>query len=284
MKNLKELVDAIETDGKTSFGSWRKTPTGVTPARVWYDLSVTPGNPVPQYYASAPLISVNLKKSDTGLDHNTGLTSSKTFLKELTVISNTATALPMRILLLDYIMYYPFIDEGTTDEQILTTSTPLLRWTDGKGVQIMAVSVAGRTGGQTFTVKYTNQDGVANRVTGTASQNSTSITGNIVTTEGATVGMVGPFLPLQEGDSGVISIQSVTMGGVDVGLFTLVLVKVIASTQILEITAPVEKDFLLNNALALPEIEPDSYLNFICLPNGSMAATSLYGTIKTIWT
>ncbi len=284
MRNLKELVDAIETDGKTSIGSWRKSPTGVTPARVWYDLSVTPGNPIPQYYASTPLVSVNFKSSDVGLYHNTGLTSSKTFLKELTVISNTATALPMRILLLDYLMYYPFIDEGTTDEQILTTSTPLLRWSDGKGVQIMAISVAGRTGGQTFTVKYTNQDDVAGRVTGTASQNTTSITGNIVTTEGATVDMVGPFLPLQAGDSGVKSIQSVTMGGVDVGLFTLVLVKPIASTQILEITAPVEKDFLVNNALSLPEIKPDSYLNFICLPNGSLAATSLHGTIKTIWT
>lgn len=282
MRNIKEIVDSFHC-GKTSIISWRKSPVAVTPARVWYDLSMTPGNPLPQYYAASPLTSVILNKSDGGLYVNTGDTYTKTYISKLTVISNSATALPLQIILLDYIMFYPFIDEGTTDEQILTTSSPLPRWTNGQGVMIMAVSVAGRTGGQYFKVKYVNQDGVADRETTITIQNSTSITGNIVTSEGNTRGTSGIFLPLKYGDTGVRYIQSVTMIGVDVGLFTLVLVKPIAQTKIMETTAPVEKDYLLDNGLLLPEINPNSYLNFICLPNGSLSGTSLYGTIETIW-
>lgn len=62
------------------------------------------------------------------------------------MMATAATALPMTLTLMDYLMYYPLIDEGTTDEQFMINTTPLTRYTDGAGVQIMAVSVAGRTG------------------------------------------------------------------------------------------------------------------------------------------
>lgn len=47
----------------------------------------------------------------------------------------------------------------------MDNTTPLPRYSDGIGVQIMPVVVAGQTGGQTFTVNYTNSEGVAGRVT-----------------------------------------------------------------------------------------------------------------------
>ncbi len=280
MNNLKDIVDNIEA-GKYGISTWRKSPSGVTPTGLWYDLSMAPGNPIPQYYASTPLIGVTMSKRDSGLNYNSGSLSQKTYLKSLTVMATAATAIPMRLKMLDYLIFYPFIDEGTTDEQILSGSPT--RYTDGAGVQIMAVSVAGRAGGAKFTIKYVNQDGVEDRVTQIVTENTTSITGNIVTSNAATLGSVGPFIPLQAGDTGVRRIQSVTMIGVDVGLFTLVLVKPIGDVQIIETTAPVEKNFIEGNGLVLCEIKPDAYLNFICLPKGTLAATAMHGTIETFW-
>lgn len=49
------------------------------------------------------------------------------------------------------------LDESVTDEQFLDNTLSPTRWLDDKSVQIMAVVVAGQTGGQNFTVKSTNQ-------------------------------------------------------------------------------------------------------------------------------
>ena len=280
MNNLKDIVDNIE-EGKYGISTWRKSPSGVTPTGLWYDLSMAPGNPVPQYYASTPLIGITMSKRDLGINYYSGSLTQSTYIKSFTVMANAATAIPMPFMLLDYLIFYPFTDDGTTDEQIVSGSPT--RYTDGEGVQIMAISVAGRTGGQTFSVTYVNQDGVEGRQTVVATQNTTSITGNIVTSDAATLGSSGPFLTLQQGDSGVRRIQSVTMGNVDVGLMTLVLVKPIFGSQIAEITAPVEKDFILDTGLLLHEIKSDAYLNLICLPKGTLAATALHGTLETFW-
>lgn len=281
--SIKDYVDA-ELDGKIRQFSFRKSPTQATTAGLWFDLSMSPGNPVPQYYAASPLISVQMKQStDGGLFHGANTNSSK-WLKSTLLMSNSATGLPMPFILCDYLLYYPFIDEGTTDPQPLTNSVSLPRWTDGKGVKIMAVSVAGRTGGQTFNISYTNQDGVAGRTTQTVIQNSATAIGTIVTSDKATNGAAGPFIPLQRGDTGVRSIESVQMiSGPDVGLFTLVLVKPLITSQILEQTAPTEEALLIEKA-SLPEIKDDAYLNWLCMPNGSLSGVSLFGMIETIFT
>ncbi len=222
------------------------------------------------------------QSTDGGIFHGGNVSPLTKYLRLTTCITITATALPMTMILCDYLLYYPFIDEGTTDEQILTNSLPLPRYTDGKGVQMMAVSVAARTGGQSFLVSYTNQDGVAGRISKTVIQNTATANGHIVTGQNANALAAGPFIPLQTGDTGVRSIESVTMLGTDVGLFTLVLVKPLGQTMIRGIDAPVEKDYLLQ-ANNLTPVQDDAYLNWLCLPNGSLAATPIHGDIKIIW-
>lgn len=280
--SIKDYVDA-ELDGKSRLYSFRKSPTQVTTAGLWYDMSMSPGNPVPQYYAASPMVSVQMKQStDGGLFHG-ATTGSTKYLKSTIVMSNSATGLPMPMILCDYLLYYPFVDEGTTDEQFFTNSYTLPRYTDGKGVRVMAISVAGRTGGQSFYINYTNSDGVAGRISKTVVQNSAAAIGTIVTSATATNGAAGPFIGLQSGDSGVRSIESVTMVSGDVGLFTLVLVKPLITTQILEQTAPTEENLLIEKA-SLPQIQDDAYLNWICMPNGSLSGVSIFGMIHTIFT
>jgi hypothetical protein len=108
------------------------------------------------------------------------------------------------------------------------------------------------------------------------------VNGTIISTAPATVGCAGPFIPLQAGDSGVRSIETCTFLTGDVGLITLVLVKPLASFSIYDITAPSERDMILDG-VQLPEIKADAYLNLICYPRGTLSGAQIMGTIETVW-
>lgn len=284
--NARQMADAQDA-GQYLYASFRKQPTQTTSVGVWFDLSMSPGNPAPNYYIGSPGVFVPLKQStDGGLRHGGNVAPSRKFLRKLSVQTAVSAMLPATFKLLDYIGFYGFIDESVLEEQLLDNTTPLPRHADGAGVQLMPVVVAGHTGGQPFTVSYTNQDGVAGRVTSSATMGTTQfVNGTILHSQqsGAAYVNNGPFLPLQAGDTGVRSVQSVTIGGIgDVGLFALVLVKPLAGFGVFEITAASETDFLLDTA-TLPVIEDDAYLNFIAMPAGTMANAPIIGIIETTW-
>jgi hypothetical protein len=285
--NARQLADAQE-DGQYLYASWRKQPTQTTGAGVWFDLSMSPGNPAPNYYIGSPNVFVSLKQStDGGLRHggNVNALGKKKFLRKLLAQTVTATAAPLSCKLLDYIGFYPFIDESILDEQFMDNTNAPTRYADGKGVQLMPVTVAGHTGGQTFTVNYTNSDGVAGRVTEAATMSTQFVNGTILHSQQAGAAYVnnGPFLTLQKGDSGVQSVQSVTIGGIgDVGLFSLVMVKPLATFSLVGIDAPTEVDYFTDMA-SMPEIVDDAYLNLIALPNGTLSGAPINGILETTW-
>ena len=283
--NVAALGD-ISEQGKIL--TFRKVPAVVTVAGSWYDYSMSPGNPAPQYYAAAPLTAQTLSRStDGGFHHGANVTPSKKYLRRITAMSVTAAGVPQRLYLLDYLMFYPFVDMGTTDPQTMTNTQVLTRSTDGAGVQMMAILVAPHgLVGDTFLVNYTNSAGVAGRVTPLHKMNTVvAVNGTILTSQQAVVDSAGPFMALQGTDSGVRSIESVTCtAGTDVGLFTMVLVKPLAELTVREITAPTEKDFYLHSGGKLPLIEDDAYLNFISCPNGSLTGVPLLGDLSFVWT
>jgi hypothetical protein len=279
-----DLVDA-ELSGKVIYTSFRKLPNQASASRTWFDTSMSPGYPSAQYYAAIPLNATALSYSvNKGIFNGGNVSPSKKYLRQISIYGGSANYHPSSWILCDYLMFYSFIDESTTDEQMLTTSIPLPRYPDGFGVNMMAVSLGARTGGQTFTVKYTNSDGVTGRVSKLTLQNTASVTGNIINshTTNNDPNSYGPFIPLQDGDKGVRKIESVTMNGVDIGLFALVLVKVISSQSTYEITAFSEIDFLVDKSL-VPEIKDDAYLNFLCLPVGSVSGNQFIGELKTVF-
>lgn len=283
--NHRELIAAVE-GGQSSLFSFRKAPSQTTATNIWFDLSMSPGNPNPNYYAAAPLASKRLAQStDGGIFHGAapGGSYTKHLRRFMALVSTPTTAVPLPMILCDYLLYYPFVDMGTTDQQDMIQTDALSRYTDGDGVQIMAVEVASQIGSQSFFVTYTNSDGVAGRVTQTVTCNTQVSTGTIISTAAATAGCAGPFLPLQAGDSGVRSIEALTMLGADVGLICLVLVKPLATLGVYDITSPAEKDFVVDNPATLPRIYDDAYLNLICLPSGTLAAGQIMGTIETVW-
>lgn len=263
--------------------SWRKVPTQATASGIWFDLSMSPGNPVPNYYAAAPLVAKKLAQStDGGIFHGAAVSPASKFLHKLTAISTATTAVPLPMILCDYLLYYPFIDMSATDAQVMTQAETLPRYATGAGVQMMAVEVASQIGGSTFQVTYTNQDGATGRVTPVITCNTQVSAGTVISTAPATNGTTGPFLPLQMGDSGVRSVDSVTFITGDVGLITIALVKPLASLAIHDITAPVERDYL-TDGVTLPTVADDAYLNFIVCPSGTLASAQILGTAEFVW-
>jgi len=285
--NVRVMADAQES-GQYLYASFRKQPTQATGAGIWFDLSMSPGNPSPNYYIGAVGAFTPLKQStDGGIRHggNVNHLGYKKFLRKLMAQTTTATAAPCRMVLLDYIGFYGFIDESVTDLQPLDNTTPLPRHETGAGVMMMPVIVAAQTGGQDFYVVYTNQDGVSGRVSQTVRMTTQAVNGTILHSTQANNlnGYNGPFLPLQRGDTGVRSVESVQILGVgDVGLFALVLVKPLSTFALRGIDAPTEIDYFTDMA-ALPEIKDDAYLNFLALPNGTLSGAPINGIIETTW-
>lgn len=284
--NYSGLINAL-SNGQSTLFSFRKAPIQTTATNIWFDLSMSPGNPVPNYYAAAPLSATALTQSgDGGLFHgaNVGTTQSKHLFNFQAMVTTPTTAVPLPIIIQDYLLYYPFCDMSSIDVQAANNTNTLPRYANGNGVQIMAVEVASQsTGGAIFTVNYTNSAGVAGRVTPSIKCNTQTSIGTIITSAAATASCVGPYLPLQAGDSGVQSIQSVTFDGTDVGLVTLVLVKPLATLYINDITAPTEKNFATGYLGLLPKIYNDAYINMICLPSGTISGANIFGLIETVW-
>lgn len=278
----REIADA-EADGHTFLSGWRKQPTQTTSAGIWFDLSMSPGNPVPNYYIGPSGVFTPLRQStDGGIPHGGNVSPKRKMLRVFEAQCATATAAPLPLKILDYLGFYPFIDESVTDEQFMTNTNPVPRYPDGRGVQIMPVVVAGHIGGGTFFVRYTNQDGVSGRQTPRHIMGTQIVNGTIITSS-TNINARAPFMALQEGDSGVRTVDSVIFEGVgDIGLISLVLVKQIAETYIREITAPHERDFAMDMG-SLPIIEDDAYLNLLSLPVGTLSGANIMGYLKTIW-
>ncbi len=277
-KRHKELLEAYN-NGTVKYNSFRKVPAITTTRGIWFDVSMTPGNPKPNYYATAELTSATLDGT-YGLYHGGDVSPKKKFLHKFNIASLGAGT-PATFMILDYLMYYPLVDMDSTDEQLTIQTISLPRYEDGNGVMAMFIATNPYVGGAIFNINYTNQDGVSGRQSIPVTTNTLANIGNILTS-GTTSVNNGPFIPLKTGDSGIRSIESITFQAPNGGLGCLVLVKPLATVMCREITAFNETDFAFDMP-SLPQIKDGAYLNMICMPNGNMAAVPIIGEITTIW-
>lgn len=276
---INNLASLSNGEHQQLFTSFRKLPVVAPAGGVWIDLSMSPGFPVPNYYASNPLESKYMSYSrQKGIPH--GQAYSSKYLYESTLMGTNTQWANTTFIMCDYLLYYPFVDEGITDEQVMNNLESLTRYTDGKGVMMVAVSLGGRIGGKTFQVTYTNQDGVSGRVTPLImGNNASTVNGSLMNTSG-TLSVQGalPYLPLMDGDSGVRSIQSVKMiSGTDTGIFALVLVKPIATMVFGEGGTLSYRNHISESGLFPPKINDDAYLNIVASSNGAFSGQTIMG-------
>lgn len=278
-ENYGDYVGAI-VNGQTSFCSFRKVPSQATVANRWVDLSMAAGNPPPNYYASSPLVAAVLD-GQRGIFHGADKTPSNKHLARMHLQTPTAGLLGM-YMLLDYLLYYPFIDGDESDVQVMDNTTPLPRYADGAGVQAMFVCVAPTAGGGQFTFDYVNQDG--DTKTSPVHFYTTTAAGitSMLTSQPASNAALGPFLRLASGDSGIRSIVSFTNTVLNGGLGTLVLVKPLADLAIREINTPAEFSYADQRSPG-PRVYDGAYLHLIMNCAATVAAGTLTGFGQFVW-
>jgi hypothetical protein len=292
----KTLIDNAYTQGKNITSYVRKVSAIATAAGFWVDLSMTTGNPTPNYYVGAEkectIPPLWYKK---GIWTGGAVSPDKKFLHKVMLLGTTAALAPAQFILCDYLMYYPLIDMDSTDEQyfvnygptLTTTTDPtvptLPRYTDGKGVMAFLVATNPYIGGAQYQIKYTNTLDQTDRVSRIATTNTSTFIGTLVNSNnsGAT-GNYQAFIPLKEGDLGIKSIQSITFVAPNGGLACLVLVRPIATIVTREATAWAEYDFIKDKP-SIPRIYDGAYLNFLCNSTATISAIPLIGEISFIW-
>lgn len=279
-KNTRQYVDAV-LDGAFVMSSYRKVPTQANTVGNWMDLSMASGSPVPNYYASAPLVAATLDAKE-GIFHGPDMAPSKKFLRSFSIMSSSTNAAASMWYLLDYALYYPFVDmDAVGEEQVMDNTTALPRYTDGAGVRMMMVNVSPSVGGGQFTVSYVNQDGVTQTTPNhfcTAATNIATLTATSVVAGGFM-----PFLRLAAGDTGVRSINSVTFSVANGGLCAVVLVKPLKTYRIREGSTATEIQAITGNP-SMPEIVDGAYLNLIGNTNtGSLISTVVAGLAEFTW-
>lgn len=267
-------------NGATLYSTARKVPAQASGANRWVDLSMTSGNPPPNYYASAPLVAAVLE-SFRGINHGDNKAPALKHLAEIT-LQTPNTALVGQYKLLDYLLYYPFVDLDDADEQPCDNTVTLPRYTDGRGVNVMAVCVAPTTQGGSFTFDYVDDQGVS-RTSPVIFTDTTAVNIATLATGGvASAGANGPFLPLNSASAGVRRItayRNLTPSG---GLISLVLVRKLADLAVREINSPSEYVFG-GPGTSPPRIVDGAYLGVIANGAASVAAATLTVDLLTTW-
>jgi len=288
-RNVREYADDIET-GQGWMASFRKVPAVATIAGQWFDFSGAAGNPVPNYFASEPLVAATLE-GDKGIYHGGDVSPAKKYIHRLTTaIGGAAAAGNVEQVWCDYLLYYPFIDmDAAGVEQVFDNTVTLPRWATGAGVTMFLVAQAATIGGGQFTVSYTNSDGVAGRSSGNQFCAAAQPSGALVNATTAALGRV-PFIALQAGDKGVRSVQSITFSVANGGLGALVLCKPVWAHYQREPSAtgaegsPAEKEALRTAPDPSQKIQDGAFLSFIGRTSaGSVSGAAFTGIIETVW-
>lgn len=269
--------------GRTLTRPWVKNPSVVTASGIWLDLTLFGRYPAASYYTDGtPLAAQAMRRSTVGsLDHGDDKGAGyRKFLDRITVLSVGATAVPMTIQVMDYLLYYPLIP--LEDTQVMDNTITLPRYETGEGVRLMFVEQFAYNGGITFQATYTNSAGVTGRQTPVVRTNTQTATGTVAHSAPATAGTSGLFMPLAHGDGGVRALESVTFLSPDSGNLVAVLVKPLMQVCNYEVRNPSEWDSLRDFGF-LEDIKDDACLSMACLPVGSLNGLIIEGSMQTSW-
>lgn len=277
------LAQAVE-NGQTWQSFFYKTSLPSGAAARWYDGSVGAGIPIYQAYVGGQYEATQIIGSaNRGI--YTGPVPNENQTKHLFSMSagTLSSAVPITLLLADYLMFYPLVDMDSTDAQDMIQSASLPRYSTGKGVQAYFVVSAPITNSGLITVLYTNSEGVPNRST-TFGISAFSVIGGLVNTarDATSTAGLSPFIPLANGDNGIRSIERVTCSTPFGGFCHIVLVKPLATHVVREQNTEAETVFFTHKANCV-QIQNNSYLNFLILNNAAGSPTPLRGFLQFTW-
>ena len=292
--SLDDFINQATTNGKFWRTDWNKLTFGTTAhtAGMWYLLSQTGGNPA----ASSILgTGTNLAfqaltdatATAAGIQHGGDVGGFKQIINA-SAFSASATTMPAIFMLVDLLGFYPITTVTTTGAQSLNNTVTLLRYTNGAGVQAIVVpSTVMGAATPTITLGYTNSAGTASRATPSAPAlplGNTAAAVSSVVYSGTGSGKYGPFMPLANGDSGIRSVQSISLSASYVsGVLNLLLVKPLLTLPMTTIGVAAERD-LLNQVPSLPKVYDGACLAWMMYAGAATPVNSpFYGHLDFAW-
>ena len=289
IQSIDNLISAISAGQTTRYDFNKITGGSAYAAGRWYDMGMLSSMPVANAWAGTALNWVTCTETTGngtqifGMPHGGNVSPSKKHLLNMNAWGTAATSVPGTLMLVDLQGYYPGISNNTTSAQTLV-GTPTLRYTNGEGVRAFMVqtAAAGATA-QNIALSYTDQAGNAgNALPVTVACTASAIAGHI-SHSGTAANNYGPFLPLASGDTGIRSIQTVTMSAANTGTFALCLARPLATITLSVAGLMTEKD-LLNQIPSLPEIKDGACLVWLYGAGAATAASTTFaGGIEVVW-
>jgi hypothetical protein len=194
-------------------------------------------------------------------------------------------------MLVDLLAQYTISSITTTGAQNFTGSAAWPRYADGKGVRaFMVPSVVMGAGTPTVQLGYTRPTtgGTdSGRLTPASPSlpliNATAPVGSIPYS-GTGVGKYGPFLPLQAGDPGIASVQTINFSATQTsGCENLVICYPLATIPVTTVGVAGEREFL-NQLPSLPRIFDGANLAWLMYAGANTPVNSAYfGQVETVW-
>ena len=295
-RNVSEWAQCFDS-GRFHVTAFRKqVASAATAANDFVDYTYFAGNPVANFYASAPLEAAHVEANKGIFLRDVGKSQ---FIKDFCTMSAAASATNatnqnQRLTLCDYLMYYPFIDTDAVGEQQDMVQTVTLPSRYPNGGQIMCVAQSASSTVGTFTLSYTNQDGVAGRTSQVTYTKAVAGGGILVSSPTNSVAGSLQFVNLQASDTGVRSVESCTFSAAGGGLMAIVIVKPLfhsLNTQECRRTttgnlesygAATHLESFIHQQT--PEVKQGAVLGVVGLGNaGSLAYSILTGVLTTQW-
>jgi hypothetical protein len=289
------MIDAITNLGQSYRADWQKSTFATTAhtAGIWYSLFRGGGNPpADTILGTGTNLAFQALRDDTtnatGIPHGGDVGGGTGYKVLLNAAAQTAaaTTAPCVLMLVDLLGFYPITTVTTTGAQTLNNTVTLPRYTNGAGVQaFITPSTVMGAGTPNITLGYTNSAGTAGRATPAtlpAANTTAPVTQIIYSGTGA--GKYGPFVPLQAGDAGIRSVQSINLSAtMTSGVLNLVLCKPLITIPITTLGVTAERD-LVNQIASMPKVYDEACLTWLMLAGAATpVASPISGHLEFGW-
>ena len=287
------LISAVTVDGKFYRADWQKSTFTTTAhtAGMWYSLFRGGGNPPADAILGtgtnlAFQALTDATTNATGIQHGGAVGGFKVLLNAAAQTAAATTA-PCVLMLVDLLGFYPVTSVTTTGAQTLNNTVTLPRYTDGAGVQaFITPSTVMGAATPSISIGYTNSASTVGRATpATLPIGNTAAAVTSVVYSGTGAGKFGPFIPLQAGDAGIKSVQSISLSASYVsGVLNLVLCRPLLTLPITTLGVTAERD-LINQLNSGPRVYDGACLAWLMLAGAATpVATPLSGHLEFGWT
>ena len=288
-----DLINQVSTNGKFYRADWQKSTFATTAhtAGMWYSLFRGGGNPPADAILGtgtnlAFQALTDATTNATGIQHGGDVGGFKVLLNAAAQTAAATTA-PCVLMLVDLLGFYPVTSVTTTGAQTLNNTVTLPRYTDGAGVQaFITPSTVMGAATPSISIGYTNSASTVGRATpATLPIGNTAAAVTSVVYSGTGAGKFGPFIPLQAGDAGIKSVQSISLSASYVsGVLNLVLCRPLLTLPITTLGVTAERD-LINQLNSGPRVYDGACLAWLMLAGAATpVAAPLSGHLEFGWT